>query len=84
MRLVMDGSIDLGTHIWHPPQIFLKVVTARVYYVNSGSLTLPNWKQGRRLYWSSEPRDGLTRGSVIPIIISQPRSQGEDRGNEVD
>ena len=24
MGLVVDGSMDLGTHIWHPPQIFLK------------------------------------------------------------
>ena len=22
MGLVVDGSMDLGTHIWHPPQIF--------------------------------------------------------------
>ena len=22
MGLVMDGLMDLGTHIWHPPQIF--------------------------------------------------------------
>ena len=21
---VVDGSVDLGTHIWHPPQIFLQ------------------------------------------------------------
>ena len=21
MGLVVDGSMDLGTHIWHPPQI---------------------------------------------------------------
>ena len=24
MGLVVDGSMDLGTHIWHPPQIFLQ------------------------------------------------------------
>ena len=24
MGLVVDGSIDLGTHILHPPQIFLQ------------------------------------------------------------
>ena len=24
MGLVVDGSVDLGTHIWHPPQIFLQ------------------------------------------------------------
>ena len=22
MGLVVDGSMDLGMHIWHPPQIF--------------------------------------------------------------
>ena len=25
MGLVVDGSMDLGTHIWHPPHIFLQV-----------------------------------------------------------
>ena len=24
MGLVVDGSMDLGIHIWHPPQIFLQ------------------------------------------------------------
>ena len=24
MGLVVDGSMDLGTHIWHPLQIFLQ------------------------------------------------------------
>ena len=24
MGLVVDGSMGLGTHIWHPPQIFLQ------------------------------------------------------------
>ena len=24
MGLVVDGSMDLGTHIWYPPQIFLQ------------------------------------------------------------
>ena len=24
MGLLVDGSMDLGTHIWHPPQIFLQ------------------------------------------------------------
>ena len=24
MGVVVDGSMDLGTHIWHPPQIFLQ------------------------------------------------------------
>ena len=24
MGLVVDGSMDLGTHLWHPPQIFLQ------------------------------------------------------------
>ena len=24
MGLVVDGSMDLGTHIWHPPRIFWK------------------------------------------------------------
>ena len=24
MGLVVDGSMDLGTHMWHPPQIFLQ------------------------------------------------------------
>ena len=24
MELVVDGSMDLGTHIWHPPQTLLQ------------------------------------------------------------
>ena len=64
MGLVVDGSMDLGTHIWHPPQIFLQ-----------GRMT-----SQRERAWDRVTSNALSNLRLLLVIIKNQHSPSPIEG----